>query len=73
MRILDWFIPIIMIIGMYLMGNKNKWCFPVMATMNIIVIINCFHVGLYGIMMTNSIYLLFGVRNFIKWHRGENR
>lgn len=72
MKTLDIFIPAIMLIGMWLMGNKNKWCFPIMMSMNIIVIINSINVDLYGIAITNAIYIIFGIRNFIKWGRHES-
>ncbi len=56
-----------MLLGMWLMGNKNKWCFPVLACMNILVIVLSIRAGIYGVAVTNAIYIVMGIRNFMKW------
>ena len=63
--------PLFTIIGLYLLGAKNKHAFTVMSGVQVVLIFRLLSINDYGLVLMSIIYILFNVWNFIKWGRAE--
>ena len=71
--ILDWIAASFAIIGVYLIGYKNKYGFLFCVVSGLLWIIVALYTGLYGLFLEVTPLFFLNIFNFIKWKKQEKK
>ena len=63
---------IVELIGLWVVGNKNRISFILFIVCNLLWIYVAFSKHIYGLLIVSIPALLINTRNFIKWGKDEN-
>ena len=69
--IIDWIAATFAIIGVYLIGNKNKYGFLICVISGLLWLIVALYTGLYGLFLEVTPLFFLNIFNFIKWKKQE--
>ena len=59
------------VIGAWLVGNRNKWCFPMLIAGNCFWLVAGVNKEMIGLIIVSIIFVGINVRNCVKWRRKE--
>ena len=69
---IDWIAGIMELVGLAVVGNKNKTGFLISTAGNIVWVVYVFHTGsTYGLLVVVGPAICINVRNWLKWRREE--
>jgi hypothetical protein len=67
---LDWTAMSLSLLGVFLLGNKRRLGFIIIAGANIIwVVLGSFLMGSAGIAIGNVVFLIMNIRGYFRWKR----
>lgn len=66
----DWLAMVVTLLGIYLLGNKDRKGFVVMVTANSCWIVVGVLAGSIAMIFANIVFLSMNIRGLIKWSRG---
>ena len=69
----DWIAAIFEIAGVWLAGNKSRWCFPLFWTCEVLWFIVAIKAKLWGLAAMMIVFAVVNVRNYIKWGKHEKQ
>ena len=68
---IDWLATVCGLMGVYLLGNKNKYGFPVFMMASLSWIVVGVFIGSSAIIIGSSIFFIMHLRGWFSWSRSE--
>lgn len=75
LQIIDFCLAVITIPALIMMGDKNRWCFPIFLGVNFGVMAVVFYGTpiLWGVFFRQVIFVFINIRNWKKWGDDDKR
>ena len=68
---MDWIAGAFELVGLYIVGNKNKYGFAISIVGNLVWVYIAFVTKLYGLILVCIPAVIINIINFIKWSKGK--
>lgn len=70
--LIDWIGIVLGLVGVHMLGNKNKWGFIIFALSNLLwLFLGAFWMNSSGMIVGNFIFMLINMRGFINWSKNH--
>jgi voltage-gated potassium channel Kch len=75
LQIIDLLLALITIPALIMMGDKNKWCYPIFLVINfgVMGVVLFGKPILWGVFSRQVIYVLINIRNWKKWEKDDKK
>ena len=71
--IVDWIASVLIIIGTWMIGDKNKWGQIVVLIAQPFFWVVIYQTGAWGLIPTNLFMIFISIRNTLKWFREDKK